>query len=407
MIAAPYPTLGYPPAGDPVTTVFWQQLSQDAATPRYGFGTRRAVAPAATLRRIRPMLQAAGITRLAELTRLDWIGIPVFQAIRPNSRVLAVSQGKGLTRTQGQVSALMEALEGFHAEEIPLPSVRETVGTMRRNLVYDPYALPLDRASVLSDSVPVDWVPATDLWTGAASWVPRQLCELDSCVADRLHVPLFQASSNGLSAGNTVCEALIHGLCEVIERDGGARYANARFDPERCVPHHEVSPGSARRLLALLSRAGMDTRIVDLSGPIGLPCFEVWLEHPDGPAMTQGSGCHPNRLTALIRAVTEAAQSRLAYIAGSRDDIPPGAYRDAMPSSRIGAGRPRSTEMRRCFNHAPTLPARGFREQLREVVGRVRACTGMSPVAVDLTRSDFGIPVVFVIAPGLIPPEPE
>jgi len=105
--------------------------------------------------------------------------------------------------------------------------------------------------------------------------------------------------------------------------------------------------------------------------------------------------------------VTEAAQSRLAYIAGSRDDILPGAYRDAMPSSRIGARRPRSTEMQRRFRDAPTLPARGFREQLREVVGRVRAGTGMSPVAVDLTRPDFGIPVVFVIAPGLMPPEPE
>jgi hypothetical protein len=44
---------------------------------------------------------------------------------------------------------------------------------------------------------------------------------------------------------------------------------------------------------------------------------------------------------------------------------------------------------------------------VREVAGRVRAFTGMSPTAVDLTRRDFGIPVVFVVAPGLMPPELE
>jgi ribosomal protein S12 methylthiotransferase accessory factor len=321
--------------------------------------------------------------------------------------VLAVSQGKGLTRGQAQVSALMEALEGFHSEEIPQPSVRETVATMRRLLAYDPYALPLDRSSVLSDTVPLDWVEATDLWTGAASWVPRQLCELDSCVADRVHVPLFRASSNGLAAGNTICEALIHGLCEVLERDCCARYARARFDPERCVASDAVHPRLGKRLLQLVSRAGMDTRIVDLSGPTGLPCFEVWLDHPDGPAMAQGSGCHPNRLTALIRAVTEAVQSRLAYISGSRDDIPRQAYRDWMSRSEVRSLRRKSPQTRRRFRDAPTLPARGFFDQLHDVAGRVRSYTGMSPVAVDLTRADFGIPVVFVFAPGLRLPEGE
>ena len=401
-------TLGYPgPSvlareGALLTTHLWQKLMADTSAPRYSFGTLRAVTPTATLRRIRPLLRAAGITRLADVTGLDWIGLPVFQAIRPNSRVLTVSQGKGLTRAQGQVSALMEALEGFHTEEIPQRSVRETVGTMRRRLAYDPYALPLARRSFLSDTVPLDWVPATDLWSGAASWVPRQLCELNACVEDRLYVPLFRASSNGLASGNTVGEALIHGLCEVLERDCCGRYSEARFDPERCVVRDSVLPRLAQRLLDLLSRAGMKTRIVDLSGPTGLPCFEVWLDHPDGPALTQGSGCHPNRLTALVRAVTEAVQSRLAYISGSRDDIPRHVYRDSMAPSVVGSLRRKSTEARRHFRDAPTVRATRFSPQLRDVVGRVRSFTGMSPVAVDLTRPDFGIPVVFVLAPGLV-----
>ena len=47
-----------------------------------------------------------GITRLADVTGLDNIGIPVFQAIRPNARSLSVSQGKGVSLEAAQASAL-------------------------------------------------------------------------------------------------------------------------------------------------------------------------------------------------------------------------------------------------------------------------------------------------------------
>ncbi len=42
--------------------------------------------------------------------------------------------------------------------------------------------------------------------------------------------------------------------------------------------------------------------------------------------MSSAVGCHPVREIALLRALTEAAQSRLTYIAGSRDDCFPAAY---------------------------------------------------------------------------------
>ena len=59
-----------------------------------------------------------GITRLGDITGLDYIGIPVVVAVRPNSRSVSVSQGKGLDLHQATASALMEAIEGFHAEEV-------------------------------------------------------------------------------------------------------------------------------------------------------------------------------------------------------------------------------------------------------------------------------------------------
>src|SRR3712207_1762129 len=65
------------------------------------------------------------------ITALDWIGIPAYQAVRPSSRNVTMFPGKGLTRAQAKVSALMESLEGFHVEEIGLPVVRDTVRQSR------------------------------------------------------------------------------------------------------------------------------------------------------------------------------------------------------------------------------------------------------------------------------------
>src|SRR6266536_3026160 len=96
------------------TTALWRSIGADTADRRYRFGTHRAATPAETLRRIKPLLAPAGITRLADVTGLDWVGLPVYQAIRPNSRSLSVSQGKGLTRAQAKASALMESLAACH-----------------------------------------------------------------------------------------------------------------------------------------------------------------------------------------------------------------------------------------------------------------------------------------------------
>src|SRR5690242_3809749 len=79
-------------SGASMTADLWQRIVSDRTVPAYRFGTRRAVSPTETLRRIRPLLRPAGITRLADVTGLDWIGIPVYQAIRPNSRTLSASQ---------------------------------------------------------------------------------------------------------------------------------------------------------------------------------------------------------------------------------------------------------------------------------------------------------------------------
>src|SRR5262245_26697295 len=85
-------------------------------------GTQRSVPPAETLENIRPHFAAFGITRLANITGLDWIGIPVTLAIRPNAATLSQGSGKGFTLEAALTSGAMETLEIHHAEQPELPT---------------------------------------------------------------------------------------------------------------------------------------------------------------------------------------------------------------------------------------------------------------------------------------------
>ena len=65
----------------------------------------------------RPYFDEVGITRVADITGMDRIGIPVYAAIRPDSKSLAVDSGKGITREQAKCSAVMEAIERWAQDE--------------------------------------------------------------------------------------------------------------------------------------------------------------------------------------------------------------------------------------------------------------------------------------------------
>jgi thioglycine synthase len=84
----------------------------------YARETQRAVPPEEKLSRVRERLRTAGITRVADITNLDRIGIPVFSSIRPTAEQGAISvyNGKGATPVEAEVSAMMEGIERYSAE---------------------------------------------------------------------------------------------------------------------------------------------------------------------------------------------------------------------------------------------------------------------------------------------------
>jgi ribosomal protein S12 methylthiotransferase accessory factor len=75
-------------------------------------GTQRTLHAEETLNRVHESARTLGITRLADITGLDHVGIPIYSAIVPASAdAISVYTGKGLSPVDAKVGALMEAIE--------------------------------------------------------------------------------------------------------------------------------------------------------------------------------------------------------------------------------------------------------------------------------------------------------
>jgi ribosomal protein S12 methylthiotransferase accessory factor len=116
-------------------------------------------------------------------------------------------------------------------------------------------------------------------------------------------------------------------------------------------------------------------------------------------------GCHLVREVALSRALTEAAQARLTVISGSRDDNGRRRYKDLSHTSHTDLDDKERERLSRPgprpFDAAPTFVGQTLEEDLERLLDAVRGVGLEHVIAVDLTRPEYGIPVVRVVVPGL------
>lgn len=372
--------------------------------------THRSRSPVETLAVFQPLMSRLGITRLANITGLDHIGIPVFVAFRPESRGLATAQGKGLDVAAARASALMEAIESWHAERIALTSRVEAYGVLRREgTVVEASALHMRHGRSLSSNRPIQWALAHELISGEPRWVPWDCVSCDFS-RDVVRQATFVQTTNGLASGNHILEAILHGLCEVIERDAislhgcrdEARQAARRIDLDT------IQDLRSTNLLGKLRDADVDVALWDCTSDLGIPVISAMIM--DSPQSTRrshrgphrGYGCHVNRDIALLRAVTEAVQSRVTYVSGGRDDLFTERFRALQRMEREDAvARQMLQPARRSFAEVPSIHYATFNADLAEILARLRA-SGLCEVAmVDLSRQDVGVPVVKVVVPGL------
>ncbi|MFD8733512.1 YcaO-like family protein [Streptomyces sp. NPDC059618] len=356
-------------------------------------GTLRTTGLDTTWARLEPQLAARGITRVADLTGLDILDVPVWTAIRPAAATLVASAGKGLTHTAARISAVMESLEVAVAEQARPAGVAH--GTARALTPgYGVDELALHPVSLVDDRSVLEWTSGWDLAAGTPALIPTAAVGLRGWAAARWQPPTFVTTTNGLASGNDHVEATLHALLETVERD-----ALARLRPDDAVATDPDTVGERLgTVLARIRAAGADVALERIPSVPGTWTYTCWLTQPEMWQIFAGSGCHTDPAIAAERALLEAVQSRGSTISGGRDDIPEWTFR------RLGAppDRLRPTPAHTEPMPTTTRPPASLDETLDDLVTTVHRTTGRPVIAVDLTPAGRPWPaVVQVFAPGL------
>ena len=369
----------------------------------YRDGTHRAREPEETLSWIEPKTAVAGITRLANITGLDRIGIPIFSAVRPTAAEGAISvySGKGLTETLAKISAIMEAFERYSAEFRNEKTVKGNYNQISKEFnALDPESLILPRDLPYNDDVVLRWVWGFDILNGEEILVPVSAVYHPYTPLSDLHI--FRTNTNGLASGNTIEEAILHGLMEVIERDA---WSLAELSKRGGRVIRTDSP-VIMELMEKFRRAGVEILLRDITSDLKVPVVaavsdDVVLKDP--ALLTIGFGAHPEPEVACIRAILEVAQSRLVQIQGAREDTI-----KAEIMRRAGYER-----MKRINRHwfendeeielkeLPGFSNEDIKEDIEFTLRSLRKRGFERVIVVDLTRKELEVPTVRVIVPGL------
>lgn len=300
----------------------------------------RTVPSEDTAQRVEKYFLEFGITRIANQTDLDRIGIPCFAAFRPNSKTLANNQGKGLTAAAARASAIMESIE-FAVAENPVVAFENR---SKKDLISAGYHV-VDIQSLLPIGSNIDngkkskWVAGFNCFSGEKSLVPLDAVSL--CISENTFENICKGT-NGLASGNTQAEAIFHGLCELIERDATTLWS-LKDKKHQFLTKIDPSTWSDSKVIALLdqiNQAKFNIGLFDQTSDIGIPSVMAVIGDqahlaPNHFSLAAGYGAHPNSSRAAIRAITEAAQTRVTSIAGSRDDIDPSQYNEAAAKEHV------------------------------------------------------------------------
>ncbi|MGZ4916922.1 MAG: YcaO-related McrA-glycine thioamidation protein [Halobacteriota archaeon] len=379
------------------------KIELHTALKQYYTDTHRVMPPAQTLERIRSAIPEIGITRVADISGLDRIGLPVFSAIRPSaaSGAISVYAGKGTTATEARVSVIMEAAERFSAE----------VENAQLRLLYGSYdELSADYSVLnptdlilpgpLSSNAKLEWYPAWDLLQNDEVIVPANAV-FHPYTPQHGRWQLFRSNTNGLAAGNVAEEAIFHGLMEVIERDA-VSIAEATRNPGLKLNPGE---GAVADVMQQFESNDVQIRLWWLPTDTKIPTVVAVSDDErlrDAALLLMGAGSHTDPHIAALRALTEVAQSRATQIHGAREDTD----RESI-ARRIGYERMKrlnkhwfnesaaSAEL----NDAKDCSTQSLDDDIRTTLDRLRRVVERVIVA-DITSEKLALPAVRVIIPG-------
>ena len=377
----------------------------------YFKGTHRVIAPSKTIEINQDKLKKAGITRIADITDLDRIGLPIYTAIRPTAEEGAISiyGGKGISKDHAKASAMMEGFERYSAERQDSDeTIIATPNEIGRYGDYiDPKSLNLPKDFEKKDisDINLEWSKSKDIISGNEYYIPTNAI-FHPYASDSNAESLFKSNTNGLASGNILDEAILHGMLEVIERDAWSIFELTHKNYAQI----DIESIESELILDIINKfesEGIKIKLMDFTADIKIPTIAASADDTitkDAGLLTLGMGTHLDPEVAILRALTEVAQSRATQINGAREDTVRADFaREAgyERMKRINKYYFKDEEEKICLSDIENKSTSSITKDIEIVKNELTANDIEKILYVDLTRPEIDVSVVRVVIPEM------
>ena len=377
----------------------------------YFKGTHRVIAPKKTIEINEDKLKIAGITRIADITDLDRIGLPIYTAIRPTAEDGAISiyGGKGITKDHAKASAMMEGFERYSAEKQDCDEVIvANINEISENGDYiNPVSLnlPKDFKKESLEAIQLEWSLAKDIVSGEEFYIPTNAI-YHPYLHDNNVQSLFKSNTNGLASGNVLEEAILHGMLEVIERDAWSIFELTHKNYAQ-IDLDSIESETVNDIIEKFESEGIKIKLMDFTADVKIPTIAASADDTvtkDAGLLTLGMGTHLDPEVAILRALTEVAQSRATQINGAREDTVRADFaREAgyERMKRINKFYFKDEEEKIKLSDIENKSTSSITKDIEIVKNELMANDIEKILYVDLTRPELDVSVVRVIIPEM------
>jgi ribosomal protein S12 methylthiotransferase accessory factor len=369
----------------------------------YTQGLDKQISPEMTVRLFQERLRQIDLNILEETIRIDngRLDIPVYFSIcgRDAEAVTGTKKqmGKGGSPAQAEASAVMELAERFSL--FSFMNDPENFFTEKYRDITDRTVIPFEdiARSVHDDSSEMDKVEES------FSDIPLRWCRAYNLTEDKeILIPFdwFYAINqfNGSSAGNCTEEAILQGICEVVERHVSALISLDRLAAPSIDPDSITDP-VALELVEKFHKAGIKLYLNDFSMDTGIPTIGALgydaATFPEKSEIVWTAGTTPDPQKALIRALTEVAQLAGDFNSGSKY-VPSGLpkFRDINEAGFVTDVRQNTR-----IDQLADISHDNIKVEVKNCLSAL-AQKGMDVIVLDVTHPELKIPAYYIIVPG-------
>lgn len=250
------------------------------------------------------ILRRIGVSRINEISNFDDLPIHVYQTIRPNALHIKVDSGNGRTKYESYISAAIESIERFTAENI-----RNPIYTVLPNSIAPDICGRYSIQNKINTGIPV--VMGINLINGKDVYIPLDMCSYFVFNPSRT-IPHFSNGSTGLGAHYSIEQAVLSGMLEILEREAIANNKTIKFDLPLSARINEI-------LYSILDKIP-SLQITQYQCRAGLVVVHIKSSDKNVNGGFNAFGTGLDLEMALEDALSEAMQTWILRISASRDD---------------------------------------------------------------------------------------